>query len=105
MSITRKLEELRPGTITTLAGVGYQEGIPARDAPAGGPQGVVRWPEGDLIVVDMWGHRIWRIDADGILHTFAGDGVPGRTGDGGHAKDARFHTPHDMSQDRHGNLV
>ncbi len=104
MSIVEKLNKLRPGTITTLAGVGYQEGIPARDALAGAPQGVVRWPQGDLIVVDMWGHRIWRIDPDGTLHTFAGDGVPGRTGDGGHAKDARFHTPHDMSQDKHGNL-
>ncbi len=104
MRIIRTLEGLRSGTITTVAGVGYQEGIAARDAPAGTPQGVVRWPEGDLIVVDMWGHRIWRIDNDGILHTFAGDGVPGGTGDGGPANEARFNNPHDLTQDKHGNL-
>ena len=74
MSLATQLADLEPGTITTIAGVGYRDGIPARDAPAGGPQGVVRIASGDLIVVDMWAHRIWRIDPDGILHTFGGDG-------------------------------
>ena len=90
--------------ITTLAGSGYRDGIPAREADAGWPLGVVRRPDGDLIVVDYHAHRLWRIDADGILHNFAGDGVPGDRGDGGPASQARFYYPHDLAQDQHGNL-
>ena len=48
MSLRKQLTELEPGTITTIAGVGYRDGIPAREAPAGTPQGVVRIASGDL---------------------------------------------------------
>lgn len=96
------------GTIITLAGVGYRWGIPAQEADAGWPMGVVRsiadrW-HGDLIVIDYHAHRLWRIDADGILHPFAGDGIPGNSGDGGPALAARFYWPHDLTQDKQGNL-
>lgn len=97
-------QTLGPGTIATVAGAGYREGIPARDADAGWPMGVARRPDGNLIVVDYQAHRLWRIDRHGILHTFAGDGVPGREGDGGPAAEARFYHPHDLYQDRRGNL-
>lgn len=98
------LARCAPGTITTIAGVGYRAGIPAREADAGWPMGVARRPDGDLIVIDYHAHRIWRIDRAGILHAFAGDGVPGSSGDGGPAGQARFYYPHDLCQDRHGNL-
>ena len=104
MSLSRQLAGLSPGHITTVAGVGYLDGVPARDAPAGTPQGVVRTAAGDLIVLAMWGHRIWRIDAEGVLHLFGGDGVPGGRGDGGPVAGARFHDPHDLARDRHGHL-
>ena len=102
------LRTLSPNTITTLAGVGYRTGIPAQEADAGWPMGVVRsvaplWA-GDLIVVDYHAHRIWRIDRAGILHVLAGDGIPGNSGDGGPALEARFLWPHDLTQDKQGNL-
>lgn len=95
-------------TLFTIAGVGYQTAVPARDADAGWPMGVVRsvaarWL-GDLIVVDYHAHRLWRIDSTGILHALAGDGIPGNSGDGGPASEARFYWPHDLTQDRQGNL-
>ena len=93
-----------PGTIATVAGAGYREGVPAKEADIGWPTGVVRRPDGDLVFADISGHRIWRIDRDGILRTFAGDGVPGTSGDGGPAEDARVYTPHDLCQDKQGNL-
>ena len=65
---------------------------------------LVRRPDGDLIVVDYHAHRLWRVDQDGILHIFAGDGVPGNRGDEGPAAEARFYYPHDLTQDKHGNL-
>ena len=98
------LSELAPSTITTVAGAGLRDGIPARDADAGWPLGVVRRPDGDLIVADYHAHILWRIDGDGILHRFAGDSVPGSSGDGGPAIDARFNCPHDLAQDKDGNL-
>ena len=104
MKLENRFNALPVGGITTVAGVGYSDGVPAREADAGWPLGVVRRPDGDLIVVDYYAHGIWRIDREGILHAFAGDGVPGDRGDGGPALEARFYHPHDLCQDREGNL-
>ena len=76
----------------------------AKEADAGWILGVVRRPDGDLVVVDYQAHRLWRIDQAGILHAFAGDGVSGNSGDGGPALEARFCHPHDLTQDKEGNL-
>lgn len=95
---------LAPRRGAIIAGSAYREGVPARHADAGWPMGVVRRPDGDLVVVDYQAHTLWRIDREGLLHRFAGDGVPGRRGDGGPALEARFFHPHDLCQDRHGNL-
>lgn len=104
MSLNTTLRALPAGQIAVLAGAGFRDGVPARDAPAGWPMGVARRPDGDLIVNDYWGNRIWRIDRRGILHRFGGDGIPGADGDGGPVAEARFREPHDLHQDRHGNL-
>jgi sugar lactone lactonase YvrE len=104
MNLLKLIRELRPHSIATIAGVGFRDGIPAKEAAIGWPLGVVRRPDGDLIVADYKGHRLLRIDKDGILHTFAGDGVPGDSGDGGPAIDARLYSPHDLALDKHGNL-
>lgn len=108
MSLADRFSKMAPNTIFTLAGVGYQTGGPARESDAGWPMGVVRslaprWL-GDLIVIDYHAHRIWRIDSAGILHALAGDGIPGNSGDGGPALAARFYWPHDLTQDKQGNL-
>ncbi|MDP7578497.1 MAG: hypothetical protein QGF12_03010 [SAR202 cluster bacterium] len=104
MNLTQFLNDMLEGTITTIAGVGYRTGISAKEADAGWPFGVVRRPDGDLIVNDYHGNRIFRIDQQGILHAFAGDGVPGDSGDGGPAINARVDGPHDLALDKHGNL-
>ncbi len=104
MDIIQKLKNLVAGELSVLAGVGQRDGIPAKEADAGWPMGVVRRPDGELIVIDYLWHRIWRIDQDGILQAFAGDGIAGNSGDGGPAAEARFRHPHDLYQDRHGNL-
>ncbi|MCH8206332.1 MAG: hypothetical protein IH956_04945 [Chloroflexi bacterium] len=104
MNLEETLERIGAGSIATIAGAGLRDGIPAKEADAGWPLGVVRRPDGDLIVADYHAHCLWRIDRDGILHRFAGDGVPGNSGDGGPAINARFNCPHDLFQDRDGTL-
>ena len=90
MSLVHFFETLSVGTIVNIAGAGYREGVPAKEADAGWPLGVVRRLNGDLVVVDYLANRLWRIDRDGILHAFAGDGIGGHSGDGGPAMEARF---------------
>ncbi len=104
MDLRDFFESMSLMTIDSIAGVGYRDGVPAREADAGWPMGTVRRPDGDLIVVDYQGNRIWRIDGDGMLHTFAGDGVPGDSGDGGPASEARLYHPHDLNMDKDGNV-
>ncbi|MBI3942888.1 MAG: hypothetical protein HY326_07730 [Chloroflexi bacterium] len=104
MNLRKLFEDMPANTIKSIAGVGYSEGIPAKEADIGWSMGVVRLPDGNLITSDIRGHRIWRIDPQGILHTFAGDGVPGDSGDGGPAIQARVYTPHNLFVDKEGNL-
>lgn len=104
MNLIQLFADLAVGHIATIAGVGYRDGIAAKEADAGWPMGIARRPDGDLVVVDYQGHRIWRIDQEGILHTLAGDGIAGNSGDGGPALEARFRNPHDLFQDGEGNL-
>ena len=104
MNLIQLFADLASGHIDTIAGIGYRDGIAAKEADVGWPMGIARRPDGDLVVVDYQGHRIWRIDQEGILHTLAGDGIAGNSGDGGPAIEARFRNPHDLFQDREGNL-
>ena len=106
MNLPKLFNELQPGDLVTIAGVGIREGIPANEADAGWPMGILRWNKtGELIINDYHMHVVWRIDHDGILHRFAGTGVPGYSGDGGPALEAEFYAPHDIAQDVHGNIV
>ena len=104
MSLRRFLQNLPRGAVATIAGVGWQSGTPAAATDIGWPMGVVRDLDGDLIVVDYHGQRIWRIDRNGILHLFAGDGIQGFAGDGEVSSNARFDSPHDLWRDQQGNL-
>ena len=104
MNLKTTLDQLPVGHITGIAGVPYTDGVPAKEAHVGWPIGVVRRADGDLIVADWQGNRLWRIDQAGILHAFAGDGVPGDRGDGGPALAARFRGPHSLVLDSEGNL-
>ena len=104
MNLPELFGKLPAGALTAIAGAGFRDGIPAKEADAGWPLGVARRPDGDLIVVDYQWHRLYRIDSQGILHNFAGDGIRGLSGDGGPAISARFNHPHDLSVDKHGHL-
>ncbi|HVK85326.1 MAG TPA: SBBP repeat-containing protein [Kofleriaceae bacterium] len=85
------------GTITTIAGTGVPgfsgDGGPATAAQLLDPDGLAFTSAGELLIADRGNHRIRRIDAQGNIHTFAGDGTAGATGDGGPATAASLNRP------------
>ncbi len=93
-------------TISTFAGIGRQgfngDGGAATLAEIDNPFGMTRGPDGALWFCESGGQRIRKITRDGILHTVAGLGTKGYSGDGGPALQATFNLPHEIRFDRGG---
>ncbi len=94
-------------TISTVAGTGTAggsgDGGPATAAQVDNPFGLTRGPDGALWFCEYTGQRIRKVDADGSIHTMAGTGTKGYTGDGGPALQASFNLPHEIRFDKAGN--
>ena len=97
------------GAITTFAGNGVGtyagDGGPATAASLNWPLGSVAFDgAGNVYIADHKNHRIRRVDAAGIITTFAGNGVGTYSGDGGLATEASLRYPIDLAMDDTGNL-
>jgi DNA-binding beta-propeller fold protein YncE len=101
-------------TIETVAGTGRPgfagDGGPATAAELMLPTGVTVTPHGDVLVADAGsdagGNTVRRIDAKGVIHSFAGVGSepPGDAGDGGPADEALLATPLRTAVARNGDV-
>src|SRR5581483_1398069 len=86
------------------------DGGPALAAELILPTGLSRLRGGDLLVCDAGGdaggNAVRRIDANGVIHAFAGvaELAPADAGDGGPATAARLHTPLRTAVARSGNV-
>lgn len=98
----------RDGTITLLAGngvAGYSgDGGLATAASLNEPTNLALDAWGNVYVAEYLGHRIRRIDEDGIISTIAGTGEAGFSGDDGLAVDAQINHPSGITVDRLGNI-
>ena len=96
------------GVITTIAGTGERgfggDGGPATEAQFAWPTGLALDGSGNLYVADSGDNRVRRIDAEGVITTFAGTGKYGFGGDGGPATEAQFSWPWQLALDGSGNL-
>src|SRR5690349_22581145 len=96
------------GIITTVAGTGIAgfggDGGPAISAKLNQPIGLTMDGVGNLFIADLANNRIRRVDSQGIIHTAAGNGSRGFSGDGGPATLARLSIPHGVSADHAGNI-
>ena len=94
-------------TISTFAGTGKAggtgDGGPATAAQIDNPFGLGRGPDGALWFCEYTGQRIRKVDKDGTIHTMAGTGKVGYSGDGGPALQACFNLPHEIRFDKDGN--
>jgi YVTN family beta-propeller protein len=89
------------GIITTVAGTGtcgYNgDNIPAKTAELNEPRGVVVDSSGNVYIGDTFNHRVRKVDTTGTITTFAGNGSPGFSGDGGLATNAKIGGPRGLT--------
>jgi hypothetical protein len=98
--------EAQSHVISTIAGngaLGYSgDGGPAKLATLGEPTWIAVDTLGNVYIAD--GFRIRKIDAAGIIHTVAGNGIVGFAGDGGAATAAELNYTFGLGVDVYGNL-
>jgi trimeric autotransporter adhesin len=96
------------GTISTVAGSAFQgysgDGGPAVLAGLNLPQGVTADTQGDLYIADTANNLIRIVTPDGNIHSFAGTGITGYSGDGGPAINAQITGPTGIAADLFGNI-
>ncbi len=92
-------------SISTIAGTDrLLDGSPATSAPLRDPASVAIDAGGNIYIADKVDNRIRRVSAAGIISTFAGNGVPGFSGDGGKAKAAELNSPANIALDVNANV-
>ncbi len=96
------------GIITTICGNGTDihsgDNGPATAATLKDPAFTSISSLGDIFIPEDYGYCIRKIDAAGIITTFAGTGIIGNDGDGGAATAARFTLPNGVAFDDTGNV-
>jgi sugar lactone lactonase YvrE len=99
----------RDGFISTVAGTnnyGFSgDGGAATNALMSAPSGVAVDASGNLYIGDAGNQRVRKVDARGIITTFAGTGAWGFSGDGGAATNAELWNPNGLGLDAAGNLL
>jgi trimeric autotransporter adhesin len=96
------------GTISTIAGNGIAGNSgdhgPATSATLNSPYGLAYDPSGNLYISDFYNYVVRKVDTTGIIVTFAGNGIPGYSGDGGPATSASLLYPEGLVTDSKGQL-
>lgn len=93
------------GNINTFAGGGGTTpttGVEATASALVGPAGVAYGLDGSLYITEYLGHRVLRVDGQGVLALVAGTGQEGFTGDGGAGSNARLNQPVAVLPDNRG---
>lgn len=95
-----------PFPVATVCQGGFAgDGGPATKAALNYPSAAVLDTEGNLYIADTINHRIRRVDAEtGIIHTIAGNGANGFSGDGGPALSAEISFPAGIAVDTSGKV-
>jgi uncharacterized protein (TIGR03437 family) len=95
-------------TITTFAGngiAGYAgDGAEAVLSPLNSPKGMAIDPAGNVYIADSENFRVRKVNASGLMSTYAGNGVYGFSGDGGQAVNASISDILSVALDAAGNL-
>src|SRR5262245_44868127 len=95
--------------ITTVAGTDWLfsgDGRLAKDAPIGGIEGldVAVDRNGNIFIADSDNYIVFRVTPDGVIRSYAGNGIKFTSGDGGLAVNAAVILPTAIALDNQGNL-
>jgi uncharacterized protein YjiK len=91
--------------ISTAAGAGVADGVPATATILSNPQGVATDSAGDLFIADTSDNRVREVNhSTGVITTVAGTGIAGYSGDGSQATAAMLSGPDGVAVDSSGNL-
>jgi uncharacterized protein (TIGR03437 family) len=97
------------GLISTLAGDGAAgfagDGVPATAAQINAPSRVAVDAAGNVYFSDTGNNAVRKIDTAGIIHTIAGTGQSGFSGDGGPAVAAALSNPNGVAVDAAGGVL
>ena len=106
-AVIRKIEAAS-GLISTVVAtgqLGYSgDGGPATAAQLYRPVGIAFDGVGNLYIVDVYDQVVRRVDVEGVITTFAGNGQRGYDGDGGPANQATLNFPEAIATDTAGNV-
>jgi uncharacterized protein (TIGR03437 family) len=89
---------------TVAGGFATGGGIAALEAQLVSVEGVATDPAGNIFLADAGDHRVLKVDLAGRMHTAAGTGAAGFSGDGGPGTHARLNSPYGLAADSRGNL-
>ncbi len=96
------------GIISTFAGngtPGYNgDGAPATSKELNYPVSVSADAAGNVYIGDYFNDRVRMVNTSGVISTYAGNGTPGFSGDGGAASSAELNWPDGIFVDGSGNL-
>lgn len=100
-----RIRKISPqGIITTIAGTGAAgysgDGGLAINAELNNPVSVAVCAHGVVYISDNGNHVIRKVTPDGIIHTIAGTGTAGYSGDGGPAVSAQLNSPTGIAIDK-----
>jgi sugar lactone lactonase YvrE/lysophospholipase L1-like esterase len=90
--------------VVLVAGGTGDEGGPAAEAKLVGPFGVDFDQSGNAFLVEIAGHRVLKIDRQGVLTRVGGTGEKGDAGDGGPARKAEFNGMHSLAVAPNGDI-
>jgi sugar lactone lactonase YvrE len=96
------------GFLSTTAGTGigylYNGDSIAANTAQVNPVKVAVDDTGNVYIAEYHNFRVRKVDTFGIIHTIAGGGIQGFSGDGGFADTAKFDYPAGLTFDKCGNL-
>ena len=100
----QRVRRVSSGVIDTMVGSWGPENVPAASGFLAGPALLAISPTGNLFVTDQLNSRIRQVNAGNQnIHTVAGTGVNGYSGDGAAATKATLNTPTGVVVDKSGN--